>query len=278
MNSSSIYYIHDNYNRPFKVEISKHKISDLSQIEIYKKTSGSDNSYETTPILIFESDQVFVGRSPKIPMTEFSGGYGPKFEGNTILIHLEDNEYVFIGQEIYSFESIAPITEYVSPVGNNDVPYPWAIDSAGNYYLLIEDVILINSKNTTSQIENSNDPYDYYYREHVIVAARFDDEQPKKKNFKNIQGFWIGENMYNMTYVINPSKDYDRFLTFEDEDKKSNDKQSDNKNNKIEIYIIDATGKKIILSKSMFINLIKEFGDSKKFKPLQKTILEKRIW
>ena len=36
-------------------------------------------------------------------------------------------KYVYIGSEIYEFESHDPIKQYESPVGNNGVPYPYGI-------------------------------------------------------------------------------------------------------------------------------------------------------
>ena len=45
--------------------------------------------------------------------------------------------YLFIGHEIYSF--VTPddvIQEYYSPVGNNAVPYPYAIGEHRTYFML----------------------------------------------------------------------------------------------------------------------------------------------
>ena len=71
-------------------------------------------------------------------MTKFSLGYGEKFDGNSILLKLSKNKYVYIGSLIYSFNAYNEITTFISPVGNNDVPYPYAIDEKNNYYLLSE--------------------------------------------------------------------------------------------------------------------------------------------
>ena len=71
-------------------------------------------------------------------MTKFSGGYGKFFDGNSILLKLSKNKYVYIGSVIYSFTSYNEITTFISPVGNSDVPYPYAIDEKNNYYLLLE--------------------------------------------------------------------------------------------------------------------------------------------
>ena len=102
--------------------------------------------------------KLFVGKSPLTPMTEFSGGHGKDFDGNSILFQTESLRYVFVGHVIYSFDAISPIVSYVSEVGNNDVPYPYAVDERNNVYLMIEDVIVKNRIDT-------RDPYnDLLYR------------------------------------------------------------------------------------------------------------------
>ena len=63
------------------------------------------------------------------------------------MICVSGDKYIYIGSEIYSFTTgngkENAIVKYISPIGNNDVPYPYAI--SGKYtYLMIEDVILDN--------------------------------------------------------------------------------------------------------------------------------------
>jgi len=57
---------------------------------------------------------------------------------------------------------------------------------------LIEDVILHNVP------KDVDEPYEYYYDKYQM------------KNFDDIDGFYIGGELYNFTYSPNPSKDYDR--------------------------------------------------------------------
>ena len=100
--------------------------------------------------------KIFIGKSPKNKMTEFSGGHGKYFDGNTILVKIDENKYIYIGGVIYSFTTDYEITKFISPVGNNDVPYPYAIDIKNNYYIMLDATIMsVNHK-----IDN---PYDYYY-------------------------------------------------------------------------------------------------------------------
>jgi hypothetical protein len=169
---SKTYYTHDNGGRPFKVVVEDKKV----YVYKYKKYDETTNSflYSEKPIKYeknnyFKCKNIFIGKSPKNKLTISSGGYGAKFTGNSILLQITQNKYVFIGDKIFSFTPKSEIKKFVSPVGNSDVSYPYAVDADGRYYLMIEDVIIdkiINIK------KYGNDPYDFYY---------------KNKTLKNIQ-------------------------------------------------------------------------------------------
>ena len=62
-------------------------------------------------------------------------------KGNSILLHLSGNKYVFIGLSItqFSIQKGDSVEKYWSPVGNNDVPYPFIIGKK-NIYFMMEDM------------------------------------------------------------------------------------------------------------------------------------------
>lgn len=257
-----VYYIHDNGGRPFKVVIlTNNKNSDKKQIKIYKQIDYSEEQekviYSPEEILSFDASKVFIGKSPLNAMTEFSGGDGPKFDGNTILLHIKNFEYIFIGTTIFSFTALSTITEYLSPVGNNDVSYPYAVDIDGNIYLLIADVIIKASKKIQHRIkskEYDNDPYTYYYDYFLITADKgyFPPKNTKLDHFMNINEFLIGNDRYTMTYYPFPEEDYDRFI----------------KSIGHPVSIIDTDNKKHTLSKNDYVKIINAFGKVNSFMPL----------
>lgn len=138
--------IHDNFATPFVVTINQNNVTVV------------ETDTQEIVLDINNAMKVFIGESPVTELTIFSGGHGPDFLGNTILIQTGTNKYTYIGSRIYSFLSFAEIVKYVSEIGNNDVPYPYAVDINGNFYLMIEDVVL-------KQLGESyhNDPYNYLY-------------------------------------------------------------------------------------------------------------------
>lgn len=144
------YFTHDNGGKPYKV------VFDNYIINIYDNYNNQEFIANYT-----NYEKIWIGESPKNRMTEFSGGYGIHFLGNSFLIKLENNNYVHIGREIFSFKSKYYITDYISPVGNNDVPYPYCIDEKNNYYLLLEYVICKFDK------KKIDDPYEFYYNRNL---------------------------------------------------------------------------------------------------------------
>ena len=62
----------------------------------------------------------------------------PENIGNTVLLELSHNTYFCIkGREPFLFKTEDRIEEYFSPVGPNDVPYPFALGTE-NVYLMID--------------------------------------------------------------------------------------------------------------------------------------------
>lgn len=165
-----IYFIHDNGGRPFKVIINKNdKIAYVYRdTRDWKMKDVPDEPIYDKLVLKTKYKKVFDG-SP-ISNDFIKGGY--TFEiGNSMLLQISKTLYIHIGIEIYSFiisnSKDEEIIQYVSPIGNNDVPYPFAV-SKNKTYLMIEDVILDNQElnkvgETCTPEKYKTDPYFLYY-------------------------------------------------------------------------------------------------------------------
>ena len=58
----------------------------------------------------------------------FDGSQNGKGDrGTSLLLQLEDNKYVFVGDDMYEFTTEDKIEEYYSVIGNSAVPYPVAV-------------------------------------------------------------------------------------------------------------------------------------------------------
>lgn len=143
------YLIHDNYSRPFKVVIRDDNIA-----AIYKgKYLGQNKMDYSERLLEFSYRQVWIGND---------SAYDEDFsKGNSILFELyydSDGDwytYMHVGAQVKTFLCHKVIGFY-SPIGNNDVVYPYA-ETDLQYFLICENVRV-----STKSVGDLN-PYDYYY-------------------------------------------------------------------------------------------------------------------
>lgn len=241
------YMIHDNGGRPFKcVILNEHTI------HIYKQSNYNNESdemvYEKKPVLVFHPKKIFIGKSPFNKMTKFSEEYGPEFDGNTILLDMGNNEYVFIGNEIWSFDTKGKIIKYISPIGNNDVPYPYAIDEFDNIYLISFNVIIMYRDDIAKIMRKYDNPNDYYLDYDLITTDRGMISPQLPKTDMGIDKWIIGKNTYTLRYEPFPEK----------------------RKEKKKMYIINSKGKKIRLTKKGYVDLINKFAKIQSFEPLPK--------
>ena len=175
------YVTHDNGARSFMVYVHSKRIDgkvSSTDVWVYKNTIGNNNLrtqeagvllrgiHEESPIMFTDfalhipsPKRVFVGHSPKNEMTEYSGAFGPEFMGNTMLVQKKDLDYVCIGGDIFEFTALDEIVEYVSPVGNNLVPYPYAVDKKGRHYNMLHEACIPTGSGYTAWKPERDNPY-----------------------------------------------------------------------------------------------------------------------
>lgn len=141
---NNIFDIHFNGGRPFRVEIDTNK----HNIIIYKINDDIDENGENV------YNQLKIVKKYEYVFVPHDSVYG--FHGNTILIELYDKVYMYIGERIYTFQTREKIIDYKSPMGNSDVPYPFA--TSENYYYLMNEEIYYDK-----MLAKNNDPYGVYY-------------------------------------------------------------------------------------------------------------------
>ena len=229
MNSSSStrYMTHDNGGRPFMVILWEKP----KRVEIFEVKSDETKGHTMLVLRIeCQVQEWWIGISEENEFTTFGGGYGPNFDGNSILIHVHDNEYIFVGERIFSFQPAFPIVDFKSPVGNNDVPYPYALAARGShrrYYLFTFNVALdatIGNNVTEAQVlMMDKDPNQYYLDHHLITADRSrvvrkngkwveDPIMPSVHEFDGITDFRIGDERYTLGFepVAKATADFHR--------------------------------------------------------------------
>jgi hypothetical protein len=126
------YEMHDNGGRPFVAYVVDNTITIYRQkyIDQYQEHYQVPDKkiLETTFIRLFLGDNnLQFSRYPD----------KGKYPGNTILIQVDATTFIFVGHAIYTFHISDDIIEsYYSPVGNSDVPYPYAIGKQYSYFML----------------------------------------------------------------------------------------------------------------------------------------------
>ena len=148
------------------------------------------------PLFTFQAKNVFIGKSKVCAMTEFSGAVdSSRFDGNTLLIECENNEYVYIsGLEITKFKIDDKIIDYISLIGNNMIPYAIMIGERYTYFLYDRYKFIENDKIEENTLLNATDqsldPFDYH-------AEKCGIDSFKKLERNLIHTLWPGhgENM-----------------------------------------------------------------------------------
>lgn len=146
------YLIHDNGGRPFEV------VADNRSISVYYHESGS------TIINVSRFEGYWRGYDS----TQY------RQHGNSILIKINPHLYIYVGSEIYEFMTSDVITDYYSPIGNSDVPYPVAVGDVNLYFL--PEQRLISKQEFEREIcpDNAIDLYvDYYAMRKISKPYRF---------------------------------------------------------------------------------------------------------
>lgn len=165
------YMTHDNCGRPFLVKINGHKV------DVYTY----ENSYDKHDKLLhqFTAKKIFIGRNPSTSNTINTNQFIKEDDGNSILLYINHHkkhnkdcyEYIFIGDKIFSFDTDTKINKYVSPIGNSDVIWPFAVDQKNRYYLLCLDdggyIMEMDPNKRNKEGKIFMDPYDYYYEVHA---------------------------------------------------------------------------------------------------------------
>ena len=120
------------------------------------------------PFFSFKPKHFSNGKSKDCEMTEFSGAANDDsdFEGNTLLLEVEHNEYVyFSGLEISKTDD--KIIDCISLMGNNMVPYAIILGEKYTYFLYNRYKFFENGKieegTLLHAINASLDPFDYHH-------------------------------------------------------------------------------------------------------------------
>jgi hypothetical protein len=140
------YLIHNNGGRPYRVEIGE------KDVVVY----SNESEQKDKTVYRVSSEDIWLGDNLLSLSAYFPRGSG---KGNSILIKIGPHQYVYIGHIIYSFKmENDEIVKYYSPIGNGDVPYPYAVGKDYVYFLLDKKRVAIED------VDITKDGYTQFYR------------------------------------------------------------------------------------------------------------------
>jgi len=187
------YKTHSNGRRPYlcyvkKNEIFIYKINKNNKIK-RQNTGGiyPEDWIYTILVKHYKTKKIFIGND--------SGKYSPiKLDvsysiGNTILLQLTKNRYIYIEGYIYEFSTNDEIVKYFSLIGNNDIPYPIALGKENVYFMLHNRYFpkkYFSKKMKDAEFEDAYELFynhDYWINENKISN---DAKSIKFKKFKRI--------------------------------------------------------------------------------------------
>ncbi len=171
------YDIHDNGARPFRVIVDGATVSiyGAKRDEKGRVIDGFDKWIRT-----IKAKKVHLG--------------GKKSElGNSILVHVSGNTYLYIGHEIYEFQMEDTVDDYFSLIGNSDVPYPVLLGTENAYFMLDHCYVPrteFNPKMTKAEWEDAYQRY-YGHADPMTGERILEDSDGLRKKCKRMKGFHI---------------------------------------------------------------------------------------
>lgn len=153
----------DNGGRPFMVLVHNNKVEVFAREKNDKCPSKEEEENKIGwTILVLSAENclnIFIG-------DDLAHGY----TGNSVLLQKSNTEYMYISGSIKEFKWPEQIVEFHAPVGNSDVPYPFAVTESGRV-ILFED-FRDNMMTITNKIEDLHEhlqqdkmyPYTYEWQ------------------------------------------------------------------------------------------------------------------
>ena len=172
MDPDAVYKILDNGGVAFTVVPS---VMERGGIDVFQNVWVNGHGKSRRILTISRFEELLVG--------DDVGGDDPEDDGNSLLVKISKHEYVYIGSKIYSFETDEEIRDYTSMIGNSCVPYPIAFGDDFLYFMLEQELVMMDEFDDPSP-ENSDELYNDFL---------FSSRKLHKTAFSNVEVLAISE-------------------------------------------------------------------------------------
>lgn len=180
------YFTHDNGGRPYLVLVDGEKNRATVRRNLAPGVpSAARKRYVVTYdklVRRIEYTRFWNGYSPFNNSVDFDGAIG-----NTLLFETQSGgrrRYLLVAGQVYAFElpeGHPPIEYFSSPLGNNDVPYPYGWSDRYAYFLLPDPAIEFAAMEHLSPYVKTGDLASLFYGQRDWKSGKFTDELSAKQ-------------------------------------------------------------------------------------------------
>lgn len=166
-NGYQIYLTQYGLFKPFLVAIkNKHlvRVYSINNDVYFPPNQEKYTYYYNSLIGEYHPNRIFIGKSPKNATTIYQNSYGSKFNGNSFLLKLKknSNQYLFIGYDIYLFNTEDEIIDFISPIIYDYIPCPFAIGKNNIYDMSFQKFIPIKYFSHIPKRDFKHFMYEYF--------------------------------------------------------------------------------------------------------------------
>ena len=102
--------------------------------------------------------------TPSVLLANTIHGIVKDTKGNSILVNLKSNKFLFIGEYIYTFDiKNDDVVKYFSLIGNNESPYPVILGKNNVYFMLDKCYVPKTVFSEKMSIKDWENAYYYFY-------------------------------------------------------------------------------------------------------------------
>ena len=128
--------------------------TDLKKAQIYKMPHRNSHHQEIGLVIKFDYQPLFK------PFDLDKETHARIETDANFLFKIEVKKYIYVGDKVFSFETVDDIGEYFSETGHNDVKYPFAPSDGNIYYMLYQKYITIEECDKSGM----RDEYEYLHK------------------------------------------------------------------------------------------------------------------
>jgi hypothetical protein len=229
-------------------------------------------SYPTKPDFVFEAIRIFINGQilTRVDSDVLNWTEEDEMRLSLLLeVNREENVYIWIGDSVIKFKTLAPIAKFNSKIDYYDCN---AVDEDGNYYLMYAHAIMLFNESLNQDISKYDGEHQYYYRNCMItnIHPHYHNEG---FNPKGIQAFYVNGHITNLELTTDPEKHFRDLVTAREIASCLRDPDVPQSGASIK----DKDGNIVSISMQEYLDMVTELAKVRGFLPLNPETLSQRF-